>query len=63
LFAGERARILDLEEHAQQVGPAAGRARLESGEFGAEVESGELAGGEARRLLAHLRDIEAQVAP
>src|SRR4029077_15408779 len=45
----------------QQVGPAAAGAP-ETGEFGAEVESGELAGGEAGDRLAPLRDIEAQVA-
>ncbi len=61
VVAGERGAHLDLEVHAQQVGPAAAGAP-ESGEFAAEVESGELAGGEAGDRLAHLRDIEAQLA-
>src|SRR3984893_7366177 len=60
VVAGERRAYLDLEEHAQQVGPAAAGAP-ETGEFRAGVECGELAGGEAGDRLAHLRDIEAQV--
>src|SRR5213082_2680758 len=52
---------LDLEEHAQQVRPPAAGAS-ESGEFAAEVECRELAGGETGDRLAHLRAIEAQFA-
>src|SRR6266853_490305 len=61
IVAGERPAHLDLEEHAQQVGPPAAGAS-EGDELAAEVEGRELAGAEAGDRLAHLRAIEAQLA-